>query len=184
MGKLVVELEIDDTATLMVEKLDSAIKENSMNNLVNLMSGIQGGAYNAAMNVKLGAVQASLAGTFSGAPTADETITINGVDFTAKDEGAEGDEFNIGANVTATALNLATAINASTTAGIADVIYASPNAGVVTIYSTQAGKIGNAVVVAESMTNFAWAGAATKLAGGTQSTNSTFQFSKAPTTTY
>lgn len=184
MAKLVVELEVDDTATLMVAKLDSAIKENSMNNLVNLMSGIQGGAYNAAMNVKLGAVQASLAGTFTGAPTAAETCTINGVAFTARASGAVANEFNIGGTVTITATNLAAAINASVTAGVVDVVFASSNAGVVTLYSKQAGKVGNAIVVADALSNFTWAGAATKLAGGTQSTNRTFQFSKAPTTTY
>lgn len=183
-SKLVMELELDDSATLQVSKLNSAIKENVKNNITNLLDGMSGGAYNGVMNLKLGAVQASLAGTFTGAPTATETVTINGVAFTARASGATGDEFNIGGSVTITAANLAAAINASTTAGILDVIYASSDVGVITVTSKQAGKVGNAIVVADALSNFTWAGSATKLAGGTQQTNLTFEFSKAPTTTY
>jgi phage tail sheath gpL-like len=184
MAKLVLEIETDDSATQMVSRLDSAVKDDVLPNIVNLLSGIQGGAYNAALNMKLGAVQATLSGTFTGAPTAAETCTINGVAFTARASGAVGNEFNIGGTVTITAANLAAAINASVTAGVADVVFASSALGVVTLSSKQAGKVGNAIIVADALSNFTWAGAATRFASGAQSTNRTFQYSKVPTTSY
>lgn len=142
-------------------------------NLANYINSLAGGVKSASLEFKVGAVKASLVGTFTGAPTADETITINGVAFTAKDSGATGDQFNIGANVTATAAALVAAINASSTAGIVGVVTASNVAGAVTVTCVVPGLVGNAIVVAESMSNFAWAGAATKLASGTDGTATT-----------
>lgn len=142
-------------------------------NLANYINSLAGGARAASLEFKVGAVRASLAGTFTGAPTADETVTINGVAFTAKASGATGNQFNIGGTVTATAAALAAAINGSSTAGIVGVVSASSSAGVVTVTCIVPGLVGNAIVVAESMSNFAWAGAATKLAGGTDGTATT-----------
>lgn len=188
MSKLVLEVEIDESTTLQVSRMDSAIKDNVMNKLMNLMNGIQGGVYNAVLNEKLGAVQASITGTFTDNPLNTETIVINGVTFTAVTSGATGDQWNIvqggsaAADAAGNASGLAAAINASTTAGVLDVVFASSALGVVTFTSKQAGKAGNAIILSEALTAFTLA--ATRLAGGTQSTNRTFQFSKVPTTTY
>lgn len=185
-SKLILEIESEMNATQQVANLskDVSAQHTGLRELINLLEGMEQGAYNGVVNVKLGAVAASLAGTFSGAPSADDTITLNGVVFTAKASGATGNQFNIGANVTATALNFLTAVNASATAGVKDVIFVSQVAGVVTVIAQQAGKIGNAIIVAESCTNFAFAGAATVLAGGTQQTNVTYQFGMAPSVSY
>lgn len=145
-------------------------------NLINYISALVAGLKSGSLSCKIGAVRASLAGTFTGAPTADETVTINGVAFTAKASGATGNQFNIGGTVTATAAALTAAINASTTAGIASVIEASSALGVVTVTCKVPGLVGNAIVVAESMSNFAWAGAATKLASGTDGTTTTLNY--------
>lgn len=186
MAKIVLELELDHDSTQLQAILskDTTAKDEVIHEFINVLEGLAVGAYNGALNVKIGAVPASLSGTFTGDPAADETVTINGVTFTAKASGATGNQFNIGASVTAHAANLAAAINASATAGIADVIRASSELGVITLTSKQAGKIGNAVVVADALANFTWAGSATKLAGGTQDTNKTYQFGKVPTVTY
>lgn len=186
MAKMIIEIETDQDSTQMQAILskDTTAAKEMLVELVNYLEGIGQGAYNAAINVKLGAVAASLAGTFTGDPTAAETVTVNGVVFTARASGAVANEYNIGANVTAHALALKNAINASVTAGVADVVRAESALGVVTLYSKQAGKAGNAIVVAEGTTNFAFAGAATKLASGTQATNKTYQFGKAPSVTY
>lgn len=89
--------------------------------------------------------------TFSNVPTQDDTVIINGVTFTARDSGATGNQFNKGANVTATALNLANAINASATALIDGYVTASPALGVVTLTSDFYGLAGNQVTLAEGV---------------------------------
>lgn len=118
------------------------------------------------------AVSASTTGTFTGAPTAADTITVNGVVFTARASGAVANEFNIGTSVTATAANLAAAINASTTTGIVGVVGASSAAGVVTFFSIVPGAVGKNIPIVESLGNFTLA-AVTFSTGGTQAHNAT-----------
>lgn len=120
------------------------------------------------VNVVTGIVQATGAFTFTGLPSDAETLTINGVTFTARTSGATGDEFNIGADATATATNMAAAVNASVTAGIVGVVSATSAAGVVTITSVVGGFVGNSIPITESMTNLAVSGAL--LTGGAEGT--------------
>lgn len=119
--------------------------------------------------VETGPVRASKRGTFSGGvPTANDTITINGVAFTAKDSGAGANEFNIGASAAATCTNFVAAVNASTSGKIKGTVFAVDNGdATVDLYATDPGQGGNLFTIAESMTNFAWAGGATALSGGT-----------------
>lgn len=118
------------------------------------------------------AVSASTTGTFTGAPSAAETITVNGVAFTARASGATGNEFNIGSTVTTTAANLAAAINASTTAGIINTVSASSALGVVTFTSVVPGPVGKNIPISEALSNFTLADT-TFSTGGTQSHNAT-----------
>lgn len=113
------------------------------------------------------AVAAKTTGTFTGAPTAAQTITVNGVAFTARASGAGANEFNIGGSVTATAANLAAAINASTTAGIVGTVGASSSAGVVTFYALVPGSAGKNIPISESLDNFTLSDT-TFSTGGTQ----------------
>lgn len=116
------------------------------------------------------AVSASTTGTFTGAPSAAETITVNGVAFTARASGAVANEFNIGSSVTATAAALAASINASTTAGIINTVGASSALGVVTFFAIVPGSTGLNTPITEALSNFTLA-AATFSTGGTQSHN-------------
>jgi hypothetical protein len=116
------------------------------------------------------AVSASTTGTFTGAPTAADTITVNGVVFTARASGAVANEFNIGGSVTANAANLAAAINASTTAGIINTVGATSALGVVTFYAIVPGSAGKNIPITESLGNFTLA-ATTFTTGGTQAHN-------------
>lgn len=100
------------------------------------------------------AISASTTGTFTSTTTADQTITVNGVNFTAKSSGATGNQFNIGSTATDCATNLAAAINASTTAGIVGTVGASSAAGVVTFYSLIPGSVGLNIPISESLDNF------------------------------
>lgn len=65
--------------------------------------------------------------TFSAAPTAGHTYTIHGTAFTAVSNGSTptNNQFKIGVNANQAACNLAAAINASTTAGISKVVFAT-----------------------------------------------------------
>jgi len=127
--------------------------------LLEMFEGLLSGAKSSRIRIITGAVKASGTITFTGNPANDETLTINGVTFTAKTSGATGDQFNIGANVTAHATNLAAAINASTTAKIAGVVEATSELGVVTVKCKVPGKVGNVMTLTESMANTAVSGA-------------------------
>lgn len=118
------------------------------------------------------AVSASTTGTFTGSPSNNDTITVNGVVFTAKTSGATGNQFNIGASVTANAANLVAAINASTTAGVLNVVSASNVAGVVTFTSVVPGEVGLNTPITESLGNFTLA-ATTFTTGGTKAHSAT-----------
>jgi hypothetical protein len=118
------------------------------------------------------AVSASTTGTFTGATTAEQTITINGVAFTSKASGATGDQFNIGTTATASATNLVTAINASTTTGILGTVGASNVAGVVTFFAIVPGSAGLNIPITESLDAFTLA-AVTFSTGGTQAHTTT-----------
>ncbi len=119
------------------------------------------------------AVAASTTGTFTGDPTAADTITINGVVFTARASGAVANEFNfVAGDVTTTAANLAAAINASVTARIIGTVGASSALGVVTFFSLIPGSVGLTTTITESLGNFTLA-ATTFSTGGTQAHSTT-----------
>jgi hypothetical protein len=100
------------------------------------------------------------------AVVATNTLTVNGVVFTGVSPGpAVGDQFVIGADDTATAANIAAAINASATAGVLGVVTASSAAAVVTITAVQPGVQGNAITLAGTAVRFVVSGAV--LSGGT-----------------
>ena len=119
--------------------------------LGNLLAGLADGSFTGtSLRYSTAAVRAS--GTVTcAAVQADDTVTINGVTFTAKASGATGDQWNItGGNNTATAAALAAAINASTTVGVAGIVTASASLAVVTVQAIQAGRTGNAITLASS----------------------------------
>lgn len=93
----------------------------------------------------------------------NDTISINGVVFTAKTASPTGDQFLVGVSDTADAAAAVVAINASATAGIAGVVLASSALGVITLTSQVSGLIGNAISLASSNgTRLAVSGTATR----------------------
>lgn len=151
LHRLVINTNLTATQDAANMRLNGTGSYTNVARLVDWLRGFVIGNRTGNMLIKVGAVQATGLVTFTGAPTADETVTIGNVVFTAKDSGATGNQFNIGGSVTATALNLATAINAS--ANLTGKITASPNLGVVTLTSVVPGLIGNALALSESMSN-------------------------------
>lgn len=124
---------------------------------------------------KTAATMATFVISFSGLPAAGQAVTVAGVAFTAKASGATGNQFNIGADATATATNLRNAINASTTnaikptgviaatAPLRNVVNACSSGGVVTVYTRCAGSDWNSVVETSTLSNCTltqWSGGA------------------------
>lgn len=97
--------------------------------------------------------------TFTGAPVANETITVRGVVYTFKAAAVSATEITIGGTVTDTAANTVSKIVANDT-----LLDAANVAGVVTISASNTGEYGNAYTLAESATNTAVSGAT--LTGG------------------
>jgi len=145
MSAITITINSSATADRIASILNArtGLANENLNNLSALIDAING---QSAVDLTDGEIVvgelASGLVTFTGNPSNDETCTINGVVFTAKTSGATGNQFNIGASVTAHAANLAAAVNASTTAGIKDVISATSSLGVVTLTSKVAGESG------------------------------------------
>lgn len=97
--------------------------------------------------------------TFTGAPLPNDTITVRGVVYTFKVLAVAATEITIGANVTATAANTVSVINANDA-----LLDALSVAGVVTVGASNTGIYGNAYTLAEAATNTTVSGAT--LTGG------------------
>lgn len=103
-----------------------------------------------ATQFKIGGNRATNTVEILGALAADDTVVVNSHAFTAKSSGATGDQFNIGASLTATAANLAAAINASITSGIAGVFTATSAVETVTIQVVAQGTAGNSYTLTQT----------------------------------
>lgn len=92
--------------------------------------------------------------TFTDAPLPNDTITVRGVVYTFKVLAAAATEITIGANVTATAANTVSVINANDA-----LLDALSVAGVVTVGASNTGTYGNSYTLAESASNTTVSGA-------------------------
>lgn len=134
--------------------------------LIRYFRGLMGGARSARVYIGETAVQASGTVTLS-AHVATNTVTVNGVVFTAVAAGAVANQYNIGGSDSITGDNLAASINASVTALVSGYITAANVAGVVTVTAVQPGLSGNMFTLAISA-NGSVSGA--KLTAGTDGT--------------
>jgi hypothetical protein len=120
-----------------------------INYLKRLLHGDSAGS----LSFYTGAAKGTAVLTVTGAAVADETLVVCGVTFTAKAAGATGNQFNLNATPTTQATNMVTAFNASS--DLTGIVTASNVAGVITLTAAVAGKLGNALVVTEGLTNTA-----------------------------
>lgn len=159
----------------LIHVADTGNKLREINKLQAYLNALAAGVRHATVAVGVAAVKASGTVTFTGVGAADDTILINGVTFTAKASGATGDQWNKGATLSASAANLAAAINASTTALVAGYVTAAAVAGVVTITAERPGVLGNCITIAEGVdsTN-KMAVSGDRLTGGTSGTEKTY----------
>jgi hypothetical protein len=122
-----------------------------------LTSGIRPGV----VQTKVNAAKAS--GTFAvGTMVANDTMTINGIVFTAVGTAASALSFSIGGTPTITAANAVAKINLDST--LDGMIIATSVTSVITIEALVPGELGNALTIANSANATA---SAARLAGGT-----------------
>lgn len=144
----------DETAGKMQELIQTTDAKNkplANARLAKYVSAIGAGIRKATVEVDVASVKASGTFTFSGVTTANDTVLINGVTFTAVASGATGNQWNNGATASDSATNLAAAINASVTALVSGYVTASSVAGVVTVTAARPGILGNCITIAKGV---------------------------------
>ena len=128
---------------------------NNLNKIENLIKGLKGGALQGSVDVNYSTtdpVAASQTITCDQSEaTADDVVTIIGIDLTAKASGASTDEFNIGSTDAEMATNLGAAINAQAT--LSKYFTATVSAAVVTVTSNFKGSIGNYLIASVATVN-------------------------------
>lgn len=132
-----------------------ALVQSLSDYLLGVSSGTELGTGSAAPSIALSvngsATAATGTVTFSNVATANDTVLINGVTFTAVASGATGNQWNVGTGASGSALGLATTVAASSTALITGVVTASASSGVTTVTASNSGFQGNSVTIAEGV---------------------------------
>lgn len=129
--------QFKDVCPLSAGKLQGAIS------LSNYMAALAGGNQMASVKVKVGAVNAAAAITFSGLPTNGQQCFIGNVTVTAVSGTPGAGQFQIGGSASTTATNLAAYINANYPEVMTAVANAS--AGRVDITAVVPGLAGNSL---------------------------------------
>jgi phage tail sheath gpL-like len=179
------EISITSTGPVLADLTVNLIQPTfkpyaEVNQLIDYLAKIASGSELASIDVRCDhgdGVRASGTITFTGVGSANDTILINGVTFTAKASGATGNEWNVGASATLSAAALKAAINASATALVSGHVTADNAAGVLTISSKFYDVSGNAVTIAEGVDSgnvMAVSGA--RLTGGVAPTANAYAF--------
>lgn len=99
----------------------------------------------------IGAVKASGTITFALNAVEDDTITINGVSFTFKDEEPAGNQILIGEDLAETLQNAIEVLNASEDADVAKAVYTVVDDTILTVVHKKYGTGGNAFTIAASV---------------------------------
>jgi hypothetical protein len=115
-----------------------------------------------------GARQAIGSINFAGQPAANDTFTINGVVFTAKAAGAAGNQFNIGASLTASIDALAAVLNASVDPKVSVATYGNSGGVALSVTYDTKDYAGNAFTLAEVSANATVSGATLTLGAGVE----------------
>lgn len=138
-------------------KLTASAGRLNLVKLSQLLAGMASGATDFSSGTVDVVTTAKALVTFTGAASNNETLTINGVTFTAKTSGAvaANGEFNLSATVATQATNLAAAIAAVTDARISGIVTASASLGVVTVSAVYPSYACLGYDITENMTNTA-----------------------------
>lgn len=142
-------ITVDDRGLTAVDPLIKVVTiAQTASNIQNPVTGLASAVYVPHV-IKVGfgkRTQAFQIATLT-AVIATDVLVVNGVSFTAVAGVPAADQFQVGIDDTATAANLAAAINASVSVGVAGVVTATSNLHVVTIVALTAGTGGNAITL-------------------------------------
>lgn len=144
MAKILLYINDTSGSTGLSQNLGMANgnKAGYVNDLQNYLGKVFQNPSNSALQVSTASVaKASGTLTLSGV-VATDTCAVISVTFTAVASGATGNQFNVGADDTETAVNLKNAINANAT--LSQMVVATSALGVVTITAVDYGTSGNA----------------------------------------
>ena len=178
MATTIIKITTNDANATMSDRLsaDASRPRQFVNQLINYLGGCAAGSYAMSMDVQVnGGTLAPATGTFTGTSVvATNTVTINGVTFTAVASGATGNQFNIGGTDTITMANLAAAVNGSVSALISGYVTATSASNVATVTAAHNGVLGNLVTIASGQGTIVASGAT--LTGGTEATANVYHF--------
>lgn len=149
---------------------ETGLKELAGLKIVNFMKKVVSGSHPASVLTRINSVKATGTITLS-SHVATDTVTVNGITFTCVASGATGNQYNVGADDTATAVNLVAALNANTT--LDGMIVATSALGVVTVTALVPGELGNAITLAISAHGSV---SAARMAGGTNGDTETTHY--------
>lgn len=172
------ETATDLKALLIQKPVDDRSRE--IGALCDYFRALGGGARNGSFDVQVDngdAVQATGTIAFSNTASANDTVLVNGVTFTAVASGATGNQFNIGASATDSAANLAAAVTASATALVTGVVTATAATGTATFTATNYGTQGNLITIAKGVdAGSVMTVSGARLTGGAAATANTYAF--------
>jgi phage tail sheath gpL-like len=169
-----IKITNDATSADMTSAVYAEDPRTCMNKLSAYFASLASGNRMATVELAVAAVAATGTVTLASVNVSD-TVTIDGIVFTAVASGATGNQFNQGGTDTVDAESLVSAVNANTT--LDGRLVASNVAGVVTFTALEPGELGNSISLASSNgTRLAVSGAA--LAGGTNGTEYNFSLGR------
>lgn len=174
MGNLSLLIDMTDIASDF-EQIHLLDGRSAAQRLSNLLTGFACGAIKGSVQMESGTSLAKASGTFTlDTVIATDAVSINGVTFTCVASGATGNQFNVGASDTLTAVAMAAAINASASALVNQHVSASAAGTIVTITAKEFGDEGNAITIASADATIVASGA--RLTGGSDGTVTTYTF--------
>ena len=178
-SRLVLEIDTDLPIGTMNDILGNEQSTPSnhafMQKLINFLRGLNSGARSGNMYagvVSSGSYDANVASNtaaFTGTPSPNDTVTINGVVITfVSSASPTNNQVSLSGSPTTSQLatRLAAAINSSTTDALAGVVFATASTNFVIIDALISGVMGNSISLSESAANFAFGGGASFLSGG------------------
>lgn len=176
---------INNSVTTGIQGVITASAATNVVTVTSVLAGVIGNNFDlesrgsGAIAVTGAGAQASGTLTCATAGVAGDTVTVNGVVFTAVASGATGNQYNVAGTAAGTAANINSALAGSVTAGVLGYVATSVSGAVVTIKASRVGTFGNEFTIASGQASVTASGA--RLTGGTDNAVVNFTGGNGPT---